>query len=84
MAEQRRRRTAVRVMIYSPLIVLAFILTGVLLGSYLADFVGISRLILELILAGGGLLVSFPVIRRMIQWMVAKEEKEPGIEKPRS
>ncbi len=72
-----------RVMIYSPLIVLAFILAGVLLGSYLADLVGLSRLILELVLAGGGLLVSFPVVRRMIQWMIAKEEREPGIEKPR-
>ncbi len=76
--ERRWSATTVRVMIVSPLIVTAFVLLGVFLGFYVSDLTGVSKLILAMVLATGGLFVSLPVIVKVINWMVANEAKKPG------
>jgi hypothetical protein len=71
-------------MIISPIIVTAFVLTGVFLGFYLSDLTGLSKGILALILATGGLFVSLPIIVKMTVRMVAEDEKESGAAKAAS
>jgi hypothetical protein len=71
-------------MIISPIIVTAFVLIGVFLGFYLSDLTGLSKGILALILATGGLFVSLPIIVKMTIRMVAEDEKESGAAKTAS
>jgi protein-S-isoprenylcysteine O-methyltransferase Ste14 len=81
LAERRRRRTTLKVMIISPIIVTAFVLLGVFMGFYLSDLTGLSKGVLAVLLATGGLFVSLPIILKMTLRMVAGDAKERGAAK---
>ncbi len=68
----------VRAMIISPLIITAFVLAGVFMGFYLSDLTGLSKGMLAIILATGGLFVSLPIVIRLVIRMAADEAKESG------
>ncbi len=68
----------VRAMMISPLIITAFVLAGVFMGFYFSDLTGLSKGMLAVILATGGLFVSLPIVIKLVIRMAADEAKEPG------
>jgi len=70
---ERRRRTTLRVILISPLIVATFVLTGVGLGFYVADLSGLPPAITAVTFSTAGLFFSLPIIVKMIDRMIADE-----------
>ncbi|MDA4128367.1 MAG: hypothetical protein OK422_02750 [Thaumarchaeota archaeon] len=78
LTEQKRRSTAMRVMIVSPLVIAAFVIIGAESGFYLGGALGVSRLVLGMLFGAAGLLLAFPVLMKMINRMVANDPREPS------
>ncbi len=74
MAEKRRRTTAIRVILISPIVVEVCMLTGVYLGFFISSVTGFSKEILALVLATGGFFVSLPIVVKLIGWMFSFEK----------
>jgi len=73
MGLEKRRRTAIRVLLISPLIVVTLVLLGVAFGFYLAGALGLPRAILAVVFSTLGLFASLPIIVKMIDKMIANE-----------
>ncbi len=73
MSLERRRRTTVRALLISPLIVASFVLLGVGSGFYLAQLTDLPPALLAVTFSTIGLFVSLPIIVKMINRMIANE-----------
>jgi len=79
-AEKRAKNTLL-ILTVTPVIVAAFVLTGLFLGFYIATVLGLSKLIIAVVLSTGGLLASLPVVVKFVTWMVNRESRSPGSKK---
>ncbi len=73
MSPERRRRTTLRALLISPLIVATFVLFGAGLGFYFAQLIGLPPAIPAATFSTIGLFVSLPIIVKMIDRMIANE-----------
>lgn len=73
MNPEKRRRTTLRVLLISPLIVATLVLLGAGLGFYIAQMTGLPPAIPAMTFSTIGLFVSLPIIVKMIDRMIAKE-----------
>ncbi len=76
MSLERRRRTMMRALLISPLIVASLTLLGAGLGFYLAGLTGFPPVIPAVAFSTIGLFVSLPIIVKMINRMIAGETSE--------
>ncbi len=78
---ERRAKNTTLILAVTPVIVAAFVLTGLFLGFYIATILGISKFILALVLSTVGLFASLPVVVKFVGWMVSREYRKPSPEK---
>ncbi len=75
MSLERRKRTTVRALLISPLIVASLVLLGVGSGFYLAQLTHLPPVVLAVTFSTIGLFVSLPIIVKMIDRMIANERR---------
>jgi Zn-dependent protease with chaperone function len=73
---ERRRRTMMRALLISPLIVASLTLLGAGAGFYLAGLTGIPPAFAAVAFSTIGLFVSLPILVKMINRMIASEARE--------
>ena len=73
MSLERRRRTTLRVILISPLIVAALVILGVEVGFYVAQLSGLPPAIMAVMFSAMGLFISLPILVKMIDRMIANE-----------
>jgi len=80
-AAEKRAKNTILILAVTPVIVAAFVLTGLFAGFYIATILGIPKFIVALILSTAGLFASLPVVVKFVGWMVKRESSGPNPEK---
>jgi hypothetical protein len=71
--EKKKRDYTFRILMLAPVIVAAFVLTGVFAGFYFGQALGVSNFIAALLLSMIGFFASLPVVWMFVTWMIKKE-----------